>query len=111
MPIGSVLRPHIRERRIASWRQLYDEYLTLGTDVQKWIFRGQNDSSWGLETSLERVVSRFGWELTKSPGIEKALIRRFKRQSHHYSLDLPNPDQLLEWLALMQHYGIPTPLA
>ena len=110
MPIGSVLKPHVQERHIASWQQLYDQYLKLGRDVQKWIFRGQKDSSWGLETTLERIVSRFGWELRKSPNIEKGLIRRFKRQSHHHSTDLPNPDHALEWLALMQHHGTPTRL-
>jgi hypothetical protein len=76
----------------------------------KWLFRGQSEKSWGLETTLERTVLRFGHPLTRAPIIEKGLIRRFIRQSHHYSLDLPNRDNILEWLALMRHYGAPTRL-
>ena len=42
--------------------------------------------------------------------IEGGLLRRFKRQCHHYVVDVPEDGNVLEWLALMRHYGAPTRL-
>jgi hypothetical protein len=42
--------------------------------------------------------------------LEGGLIRRFQRQCHHYLIDTPQEDNLMEWLALMRHYGAPTRL-
>jgi hypothetical protein len=32
------------------------------------------------------------------------------RQCHHYTLHTPEADNVMEWLALMRHYGAPTRL-
>lgn len=37
-------------------------------------------------------------------------MREFRRRAHHYLSDLPRRDEDLEWLALMQHHGVPTRL-
>lgn len=42
--------------------------------------------------------------------IEGGLLRKFKRQCHHYAQHTPKKDDRLEWLALMRHYGAPTRL-
>lgn len=42
--------------------------------------------------------------------LEYGLLRRFKRQCHHYITSLPEEKDTMEWLALMQHYGAPTRL-
>ena len=105
----------------------------------EWMFRGQKEAYWGLESSLERAVFAFGVRPGEMPDkkdpdyetklaalrrtvlkrglngkmvleIEKGLVRRFKRQSHHYVADTPDADNRPEWLALMQHYGGPTRL-
>jgi hypothetical protein len=34
----------------------------------------------------------------------------FQRGAHHYHAATPTPDQIVDWLALMQHYGAPTRL-
>jgi ribulose bisphosphate carboxylase small subunit len=39
--------------------------------------------------------------------IERALLRSFMRKAHHYMPHEPHPDDLLEWLAMMRHYGAP----
>src|SRR5215831_16215491 len=66
-------------------------------------FRGHGDAPQLLHASIERVASK--------PGIaEEYIEREFKRRAHHYLADLPNEDEDLEWLALMQHYGAPTRL-
>jgi FRG domain len=75
-----------------------------------WIFRGQKDSEWGLRTSLERACKGFGRPLAEARYIEKRLLREFRRKYHHYAWHLPETDDSLEWLSLMQHYGAPTRL-
>ena len=76
-----------------------------------WIFRGQQDSAWGLETSLERAsVRRFGIRHKELPEIEAKLLREFKRHSIPYRENFPSDEDLLEWIALMQHHGTPTRL-
>src|SRR5690606_29165357 len=42
--------------------------------------------------------------------IEEYTLREFQRRAHHYSSDLPEKDNVLEWLALMRHHGSPTRL-
>ena len=41
---------------------------------------------------------------------EQYIVREFKRRAHHYLRDLPDDEDDLEWLALMQHHGAPTRL-
>jgi hypothetical protein len=55
-------------------------------------------------------MASFGIDLGKAPRIESGLLRRFKRQAHHYISNPPEENDPLEWLALMQHYGAPTRL-
>lgn len=38
------------------------------------------------------------------------MLRQFQRRAHHYCQDVPDLDQKLDWLALMQHYGASTRL-
>jgi|SRR5579872_7287984 len=71
----------------------------------RWAFRGQANSSWPLLTSLERL----GQEIDS--GIEEhALIRAFKAKARLYVAGVPDTEDALEWLALMQHHGVPTRL-
>ncbi len=79
-----------------------------------WLFRGQADEKWGLQSSLERVLPRpdlnfpdVGWGETVE---QVRLLWEFQRRAHHFITDLPDKDDDLEWLALMQHYGAPTRL-
>jgi hypothetical protein len=74
-----------------------------------YIYRGQA-SGWSLTTSLERACDEFGIELTKAGGLEQQLLREFKRRAHHYLDHVPDDNNIIEWLALMQHHGAPTRL-
>jgi hypothetical protein len=38
------------------------------------------------------------------------MLREFTRRAHHYVRDVPEPENTLEWFALMRHYGAPTRL-
>lgn len=78
-----------------------------------WVFRGQARAEWPLETTLYREATRVGLFTLTGPhllGRERFLIEQFQRFAHHYRSDLPPDDDLLAWLALIQHYGGPTRL-
>src|ERR1700722_1625712 len=78
-----------------------------------WGFRGQRESAWTLQTSLDReirVTHRTGHYHLNRRGEEDDLLFRFQQQVQHYVAHLPSPEDRAGWLALMQHYGIPTRL-
>ena len=110
---------------IKKWRDLYDifchDFPENNTD-ETWLFRGHNDPNEPLRTSLEKALCNIeGTDvkdeaaLTKLLGsglngssvrdIERGLIRRFKRQYYHFDVRIPDND--IEWLSLMRHYGAP----
>jgi hypothetical protein len=41
---------------------------------------------------------------------ERAVLLDFQRGAHHHYATTPAPDQVVDWLALMQHHGAPTRL-
>lgn len=80
---------------------------------KEWIFRGENKKYDQLETSLERA---FRLKISNDDSInefEKKLINEFKRSCNLYIKDIkyiPDEENTVEWLALMQHHGAPTRL-
>lgn len=68
-----------------------------------YVFRGQADSIWKLKTSFDRA--KFDRTLEN----ERSLFSKFKSGSFNYDLSF-RPEGMLEWLALMQHHGLPTRL-
>lgn len=89
----------------------------LSLNQGEWIYRGQTDSNWGLMTSIDRAKTVRWRDQTgrmksfqESPqAAEDQLLLRFQQRAHHY-VDVPAREELLDWLALMQHYGTPTRL-
>jgi hypothetical protein len=123
--------------KINSWEKLLKWAQENKKRKEEWVFRGLRDSKWGFETSLERAIKSFGVKTTDLPQtgdpdyqskkdnlyrnvlkkglgrysvdeLERGLLRKFKRQCHHYLTNLPEEENDTEWLALMQHYGAPT---
>lgn len=92
--------------QVNSWEELLD--IQQDFDLN-WVFRGQA-GPWPLKTSLQRACEDFGLPLDKAFELEQKLIREFRRYFHFYSAYAPAPDDTLEWLAMMQHYGSPTRL-
>ncbi len=87
---------------IESWQEfknLVDNF------TPEYIFRGQADSNWEIECSLERSDFK---ELDFD--IENRLIDDFKRVAHHYLDGKDIPTSRLGWLGLIQHFGTPTRL-
>lgn len=90
-------------RYFETWNQLV-EYKEQFVDYQ-WVFRAQSDAEWDIKSTFER--SRKGREERKAWKYEAAMLREFKRRAHHYTSALPASDDVLEWFALMRHYGAP----
>ena len=106
-----------------------DTPITTFEDFQRWFapfkdggcFRGHREATWNLITTLDR--SLFQSVAVDTDGIhtsvrerlnplenEKMLLLEFQRAAHHYISATPQPDQTVDWLALMQHHGVPTRL-
>ena len=94
------------EVRIDSWADFQRFYDDLGQPLGRWCFRGHRRAEWRLETSIERVTRG---NKDRAPA-EEYFFRAFKRKAHHFLTVTPAPDDDLEWLALMQHWGVPTRL-
>jgi hypothetical protein len=73
------------------------------------IYRGHANAEWNLESSLERVIGS-KWCSTEAQKFEEYSLDRFKAKFHLYDHENIAPDSKLAWLAIMQHYGVPTRL-
>jgi hypothetical protein len=114
------------EQEINSWpdfESVYDKHFRRKRG--RWYFRGQRDSGWRIETTLERLLGRVGRPANASPyphypcgresntvgaRVELILLRAFQARSSKFLPNLPRPDDTLEWLALMRHWGLPSRL-
>ena len=104
------------EESFTSWNSI-EEFVRNRFDrnvpeEELWVFRGQASAEWGLETALDRVRRRLYLKAADLPLIEEGLLREFQRRVCNTGarLDLPKKTNILEWLALMRHYGAPTRL-
>lgn len=98
--------------RCASWKDVQELVMRrFGDPGQRWLFRGHQDASWDLASSLERVAhGRFGHPFDRHAYIEWRLRRRFERNLHRFATRVPRRGDDVEWWALMQHHGAPTRL-
>ncbi len=91
---------------IHTWPELHA--LFEGERFRNWAFRGQEDASWPIESSLTRALTRKGIHGSWWRRQEERIIRIFRRKAH--LLLTRTPSDFFEWLALMQHHGAPTRL-
>ena len=108
---------NIREYTLESWPE-YDTRVK-NRSYRRWIYRGQENATWGLKSSLLRAfetvqeMHRIGKATEKNLSMynhERVMIERFKSNAHLYLDHVPNADDDFSWLALMQHYGAPSRL-
>ncbi len=92
--------------RLKTWR----EARILADELQGWIFRGQQDASWSLSTTLQRAGQQAQGTSLLLGKIEHQIIEEFQRRAHHFLIDAPPLENLIEWMALIQHFGGPTRL-
>jgi hypothetical protein len=106
MKRGDHVSKNIRMITLKSLKDLLFILDGLASDL--YVFRGQSDSSWGLKSSFERAAENIdpnSWSI-----LEENMLLEFKRHAHHFLKHVPKDDSLVEWLAIMQHYGCPTRL-
>jgi hypothetical protein len=94
------------EYKPETWRDARELMYSLSS----WVFRGQSDASWKLETTLERAARLNGVDIRKIPDVENLVLKQFQRRASQYLPNAPDDENLLEWYSLIQHHGGPTRL-
>lgn len=81
-------------------------------EYRYWAFRGQGKVGWRIEPALARFYRSHQRNINPASYYPRELdsIRRFRKSAHLYLQHLPQEDDLLSWLAIMQHFGAPTRL-
>lgn len=96
----------LKEIKIDNWQDYLS--LTLSPKYVSWGFRGQSDSSWPIQSTLTRYLNDFSVHKNAWEHQEERIIRIFKRKAHHYLKNIPDDNDVLQWLSIMQHHGTPT---
>jgi hypothetical protein len=94
------------ERRITDMGELIRQLNEL---PNHYIFRGQANADWGLQSSLERTIGE-AWSKENAKRFEDFSLLQFQSKFHLYDHENTSPDTKLAWLSIMQHYGVPTRL-
>jgi hypothetical protein len=74
--------------------------------IAQWFFRGHSDNSFKLVPSLYRLSLEETFATWDD--LERYMMDAFKRESIPFLEHIPADE--MEWLALAQHYGLPTRL-
>jgi hypothetical protein len=82
----------------------WDETVIIARFLRGFIFRGQKNTQWELKSGFERACHEYNMPVEDQPYVERGIIEAFKRRAHHYIASPPD-DDLLEWVALLQHHG------
>jgi len=106
----------IHEQELKSWDEF--DRIVKKRNYRQWIYRGHTSNDWGLESSLYRAFQDAG-EIIENGNKTKTIVKKkhenvmiehFKSNAHLFLSHLPEANDALSWLALMQHYGAPTRL-
>lgn len=73
------------------------------------VYRGHSDSTWDLDSTLERVLGS-KWSAENARKFEDRSLSTFMSKYHIYNGAEHTPTSKLCWLSVMQHYGTPTRL-
>lgn len=89
-------------------------YLLNHNFFNSFVFRGQGDKKWPLETALRRLIETYHKvEIPKNAGItyEREMLKEFKWKYPVYQTNpnmIPQSEESIEWLSIMQHFGTKT---
>lgn len=80
--------------------------------MSNFVFRGQGNTDWGLKTSLARMVENHHPNYSDKimpASYEQRMMDEFMWKYPSYEKNhIPEANESIEWLSLMQHYGSPT---
>lgn len=102
----AILRRPFRVLRASSW----EVARAITSRLYGWAYRGHKRSDWRLVTTIERAADLYGFPKDRLRNREQWIVTQFQRRAHHYMDNLPDPEAVFDWLALIQHYGGPTRL-
>lgn len=127
-PLTSNVRAMITEENLNTWEQLQSKLgsliESLGERSEKLLFRGQSDSGWKIETTVERKLEP---PITLSKYYRFAYTAKPKLETFvNTTWDIPTPPQYDRWLnekdtltyydmpgydylAYLRHHGFPSP--
>lgn len=88
--------------------QTWEQFIGLISQFDGWVFRGQEDSDWSLDSSLSRYLAQYIPDAREWPIREERALRIFRRKAHNFLDDPSVLDDDLRCLALMQHHGART---
>jgi hypothetical protein len=98
--------------QLSRWQSFYEYVEQELLDYTDYIYRGQSDAVWKLESSLRRLIRNSGQYLNETDRevITLRHLENFKKNARGrrgISLDFDSDEN---WWALGQHYGLATPL-
>lgn len=97
---------------VKSWQEF--ESMIQEHKYRQWIYRGQADKEWPLESSYFRFCAYYkdisSARVRTRNKHEKLILEKFKEYAKLYVECVPDKKDDTEWLALMQHHGAPTRL-
>lgn len=99
----------VMDVNVSTWKHFHDYVVSEMLDYSHYIWRGQRDSEWGLETSLDRLL--LNQERQPTTALLNRHLDKFKLACRGRRGE--NPRQNLtenEWWALGQHNSLATPL-
>ena len=109
----------IYEKTLGSWEEFSGIVADSELCPSTCIFRGQANSEWLVESTLDRREKLFPKKQNPSghpeeydfPPVERELqLNRFKEMSRGKLTNPPKDDEEDEWWALAQHHGLATPM-
>lgn len=99
----------VLEIEFSSWKYFHDYIRQQMLDYSHYVWRGQRDSGWKLESSLDRLLK--AKPKADRPSLANRHLERFQLAAR--GRRGPNPSRLddeNEWWALGQHQSLATPL-
>ena len=97
--------------KISSWKYFMEFIYSEMLDYETYIWRGQRNSNWELETTLDRLIKAAKIRKTKQLDFVHNHLEQFKYATRGRRGANPrNIENDNEWWALGQHHGLATPL-
>ena len=96
------------ETRLENWDDIFKLYNRF---LMAFVFRGHGCAEWTISSSLERMAKRFHpkQSVNATNGYEEENLKEFKWKYPSYEKNhIPQDDEVIEWLSIMQHYGAST---
>lgn len=99
------------EVKLFSWKYFTDFIYQEMLEYEEYIWRGQRCDSWGLESTLDRLVMKAKVAKTKRYDFKQAHLEQFKFAVRgRRGANPPEIESENDWWALGQHHGLATPL-